>query len=969
MTRDANLLFALLALQMDLVSREDLIACVPEAIERPGADIGAMLVERKALREAERGAVKALLDARIRRHGGDEAASLAAAAADAVASESLQGTVVGDVVAQTLAAAGRTPVRPSVLPDSTAADASRYRLGAEIGRGGIGRVVLAEDRRLGREVAVKIVIDDLSPALTERFVREAMVTARLEHPQIVPVHDFGTMVGAKGEKRPFLAMKRVRGRDMKAILEDLAAGKEEARAAWPRTRLLGAFQSACLGIAFAHSRGVLHRDLKPSNVMVGDFGEVYVVDWGLARVKGEPEQEAVAGVAAPEEVGLTIDGALIGTPAYMSPEQASGRNDVVDERTDVYALGAILYEILTLRPPVDGKTVEEVLTRAREGRITPPRAIRATTARTFRDADPVPPDLEAVCLRALSLRREDRYPAVLDLHADVQRFLDGVAERDRLRREAAKRVDEGREHHRRWRELGVEAREAQAKVERLMEETRPWEPLDRKRRIWDAEDAHRRLREERIRAFSRAGASFDTALRDDPFSEAAAEGACELAYDRLVEAEAARDADEALLQRQSLERHDRGGRHAARLAAPGRVTIRAFARECRCLRPAPGAWHSRPGEKPKVPWREGRPEYGEAATADERPSPVMRLEPRGASFGHGDRCPTTDVAGAEVWAAKYEEEDRRLVLRESRRIGVTPLADAPLPAGSWRLEVRHPVYATAIVPVLLAREGRWEQQVALYRPEEIPEGFVYVTAGPFTLGGRRGGAPRPERRGHAEDFFIAKYPVTAGEYVDYLNVLAGTGRIDEARKRRPRERELPLVVEREGRFELQPADAPDAYHTRPDLPVGGVSWGDAVAYAAWRSDRDGRLFRLPTDFEFEKAARGVDARIYPWGDSFDATFSNTNATHRDRAHLMPVGSYPVDCSPYGGMDLAGNILTWCWTATEGELHHEFCLRGGFWIGSWYTSQVARVWSAEPGTTFRQHGFRLCMPARSELPPA
>ncbi|KAF0242851.1 MAG: hypothetical protein FD180_3702 [Planctomycetota bacterium] len=967
MTRDANLLFALLALQMDLITREDLVACVPEAIERPGADIGAMLVERKALIEAERDAVRAVLGARVRRHGGDEAASLAAAAADAVAHGSLQGTIVGDVVAQTLAAAGRAPARPTALPDP--GDPSRYRLGAEIGRGGIGRVVLAEDTRLGREVAVKIVVDNLSPALTERFVREAKVTARLEHPQIVPVHDFGMMEGKGGEKRPYLAMKRVKGKDLRAILEELAVGREETRAAWPRNRLLGAFQSACLGLAFAHSRGVLHRDMKPSNVMVGDFGEVYVVDWGLAKVQGEPEREAEAGVDVPEELGLTIDGALIGTPAYMSPEQASGHNDAVDERTDVYALGAILYEILTHRPPVEGKTVEEVLTRAREGRITPPRALRITTARTFRDADPVPPDLEAVCLRALSLRREDRHPAVLDLHADVQRFLDGVAERDRLKREAAKRVDEGREHHRRWRELGVEARESQARVEKITEETRPWEPIERKRVVWEAEDALRRLREERIRSFLRAGASFETALRDDPFSEAAADGACELAYDRLVEAEAERDAEEALIQRQSLERHDRGGRHVARLAAPGRVTIRTFARECRCLRPAPGAWRARPGKKPEIPWRDGRPAFGQVASAEVRPSPAMRLDPAGANFGHRDGCARTDVPGAEVWAAKYEEEDRRLVLRESRRIGVTPLADAPLQAGSWRLEIRHPVYATAVVPVVVTREGRCEQEVALYRPEEIPEGFLYVPAGPFTAAGRRGGAPRPEIRVQAEDFFIAKFPVTAGEYIDYLNALAATGRIDEARKRRPRERDLSLVVEREGRFELQPADAPDAYHTRPDLPVGAVSWHDAVAYAAWRSDRDGRLFRIPTEFEVEKAARGVDARIYPWGDTYDGTFSNTNVSHRDRPHLMPVGSCPVDCSPYGAMDLAGNILTWCWNAAEGALRHEFCLRGGFWIGSWYTSQIARLWAADPDVTIRQHGFRLCLPVRSELPPA
>ncbi|MCC6738292.1 MAG: SUMF1/EgtB/PvdO family nonheme iron enzyme [Planctomycetia bacterium] len=964
MTRDANLLFALLALQMELVTRDQLVACVPEAIGRPGADLGRMLVERGVLREAERGAVQAVLEARVRRHGGDAAASLAAAADDP-ARRTLDGTVVGELVARTLAAAGRAPDRPTPLPDP--AGSERYRMGQELGRGGIGRVVLAEDSRLGREVAVKIVVDNLSPALVERFVREAMVTARLEHPQIVPVHDFGT-IEREGGKRPYLAMKRVKGRDLRAVVDDLAAGQAEAAAAWPRTRLLEAFQKACLGVAFAHSRGVLHRDLKPSNIMVGDFGEVYVVDWGLARVRGESDVAAGLRADGPDP-GLTVDGALIGTPAYMAPEQAAGRNDEVDERADVYALGAILYEILTLRPPVEGRTVEEVLTRAREGQITPPNALALHTSRSFHAADPVPPDLEATCLRALSLRREDRHPSVLDLHADIRRFLDGAAEHERLVARAARRARAGQDLQARWRELAGEVRNAQARLEKQVAETRPWEPVERKRLVWGAEDAHRKLREERVRTWSQATAAFEEALRDDPGCGAAADGLCEMALERLAEAEADRDFEEVVLQRQTLERHDATGVFRARLEEPGRLTIRTFARPCACIRPAPGSWTAVPGHKGEIPWRKGCPAFGVAPLPGDRPSPAMRLEPEGAQFGHRDGCPTTEVPGAEVWAARYEEEDRRLVLRESKRIGVTPLSGVPIGAGSWRLEIRHPVYATVFVPVLVTRCGEWEQHVALYRPEEIPEGFVQVAGGPFTTGGRRGGAMQPETPSFARDYFLMRYPVTIGEYLEYLNDLVGQGRLEEARARRPRERDLSLVSESGGTFGLQSPDAPDPYHVRADLPVGGVAWTDAVAYAAWRTRKTGRLVRLPTDFELEKAARGVDGRIYPWGDAFDGTFSNTIAAHRERPRLMPVGSFPADCSPYGAMDLAGNILSWSWSAAEGAQREEFCLRGGWWTGSWYSAQVPRTWAAHPSATLRQHGFRLALPAMSELPPA
>jgi serine/threonine-protein kinase len=967
-TRDANLLFALIALQMDLVTREDLVACTGEAIGTPGADMGRLLVSRGAMSDGERGAVQAVMEARLRRHGGDAAASLAAAAADAVGRASVVGTVVGEEVARTLAAAATLPARPSPLPSPSPTDQNRYGLGAELGRGGIGRVVTARDRRLQRDVAIKIPFENLSPALLRRFFREAMVTAQLEHPQIVPVHDFGSLGQGDGGPVLFLAMKRVKGRDLAAILKELASGAEATREAWPRTRLLGAFQSACLGIAFAHSRGVLHRDLKPSNVMVGDFGEVYVVDWGLARVKGESEAAEGDVLAPGADAGLTMDGALIGTPAYMSPEQAAGRHESVDERADIYALGAILYEILTLRPPVEGRTVEEVLTRAREGKITPPRELRAPAARDFEASEPVPPDLEAVCLKALSLRAEVRHATVLELHADVQRFLDGVAERERKRSDALRRSAEGRAHLARWRELGEEVRTAAAGLEKLMEATRPWEPVERKRPVWEADEALRRLREERVLEFSSAGAAFEQALRDDAGCADAVDGACELAFEKLTEAEAERDAEEALLQRQALERRDGRGVFLARLKAPGKVTIRSYARTCRCLMPAPLAWEARPGHRPEVPWRDGRPAFGATPGDGERPSPVMRLHPEGQRFGHVDRCARTEVAGAEVWAAKYEEEDHRLVLRESRRIGLTPVIGAPLPAGSWRLEIRHPLYATAIVPVVLPREEAWEQDVALVRPEEVPGGFVYVPGGRFVSGGRRGGGPRPESMVTVEDFFLAKLPVTAGEYLEFLNAIAEECGIEQARKRSPREGDTEFVREREGRFELLPEGAPGAYLLRPDFPVGGVSWHDAVAYAAWRSRRDGRLFRLPTDLELEKAARGVDGRIYPWGDAFDGTFSNTNASHRDRPKLMPAGSYPVDCSPYGALDLAGNMLSWCWTAAEGALRHEFCLRGGWWIGSWYASQVARVWAANPDSSIRQHGLRLCMPVLSEAPP-
>jgi hypothetical protein len=212
----------------------------------------------------------------------------------------------------------------------------RYALGATLGRGGMGEVRLCRDLVLHRALAMKLVTST-SPGTVTRFVREARVQGQLEHPGIVPVHDLGLEPGG----RPYFTMKRVRGVTLAEVLRALAEGNEAARAKYPRRRLLQAFQAVCLTVDFAHSRHVVHRDLKPANVMLGDFGEVYVLDWGIAKHLDAPldaDAETLSGESVAPQAGQTAQGAVMGTPGYMSPEQALG--EPVDPRTDVYALGA-----------------------------------------------------------------------------------------------------------------------------------------------------------------------------------------------------------------------------------------------------------------------------------------------------------------------------------------------------------------------------------------------------------------------------------------------------------------------------------------------------------------------------------------------------------------------------------------------------------------------------------------------------
>jgi serine/threonine protein kinase/tetratricopeptide (TPR) repeat protein len=280
-----------------------------------------------------------------------------------------------------------------------------YEIKGEFARGGMGRILLARDRRLGRTVAIKEMRADAGPDASDRFVREALVTARLQHPAIVPVYEAGRWKGG----RPFYAMKLVEGRSFEELLEDA----EDLSA---RLALLPHLIAVAEAVAYAHGRRVVHRDLKPANVVVGAFGETVVVDWGLARDLGaDPADAGVARVDLRKESdsGATVAGTILGTPHYMSPEQARGLP--VDERADVYALGAMLYFLLTGAPPHAGSSGQEVLASAMSGGIDP----------VDRREPDAPPDLVAIVNKAMAASPEDRYPTALELAADVRRFQTG----------------------------------------------------------------------------------------------------------------------------------------------------------------------------------------------------------------------------------------------------------------------------------------------------------------------------------------------------------------------------------------------------------------------------------------------------------------------------------------------------------------------------------------------------------------
>lgn len=311
----------------------------------------------------------------------------------------------------------------------------RYAEVALLGEGGMGKVHLCRDQRIGREVAMKVILPELSAKASTRarFLREASVQGQLEHPSIVPVHD----IGVTPEGASFFTMKCVRGSTLEAVLSDLSNNVATTVERFTTRRLLAAFVNVCLAVDFAHSRGVVHRDLKPSNLMLGSFGEVYLLDWGIAKLAGEHEESEglvadailVADAATPE----TAAGSLLGTLHYMAPEQMTGKP--ASPRSDVFALGAILFEILAGKPLRDeGATFSSLL----RGTVDARCSVRCPDRR-------VAPELEAICVRATATSPGDRFESARALSEALEKYLEGDRYVVRRREQAAAHVGRARE--------------------------------------------------------------------------------------------------------------------------------------------------------------------------------------------------------------------------------------------------------------------------------------------------------------------------------------------------------------------------------------------------------------------------------------------------------------------------------------------------------------------------------------------
>jgi serine/threonine protein kinase len=414
---DRELLFGVIALQDDLIDQRQFAdVCAGWALEMDRS-LGEMLVSRGWLTAKDRLDVEQKLERKLKKHRGDIRATLGAVTGAAV--RGLIQQVDNPRVQRSLdglpPSTGQ-PLAPTLVGPGDDRDSLRYTLTRVHAEGGLGKIWIARDTDLNREVALKEIRGEksASPDAQKRFLREAQITGQLEHPNIVPVYE---LARRPEDDQPFYTMRFIRGRTMRQAIGEfhLERGRRPIDRLALQKELLEPFIKVCQAIGYAHARDVVHRDLKPENIVLGSHGEAILLDWGLAKTLGlsdESSQEEARITVTSEAQTLETQGA-VGTPAYMAPEQVEGRKDGIDARTDVYGLGGVLYEILTGHPPAEGESVGEVFQKILHGNIPGARTHDPT----------IPRPLEAICAKALARIRGDRYASAEELAEDVRRWL------------------------------------------------------------------------------------------------------------------------------------------------------------------------------------------------------------------------------------------------------------------------------------------------------------------------------------------------------------------------------------------------------------------------------------------------------------------------------------------------------------------------------------------------------------------
>ncbi|MEZ4296408.1 MAG: bifunctional serine/threonine-protein kinase/formylglycine-generating enzyme family protein, partial [Polyangiaceae bacterium] len=688
---------------------------------------------------------------------------------------------------------------------------------------------------------------------------------------------------------------------------------------WSRRRLLDVCARTAETMGYAHSHGVIHRDLKPENIMIGEFGQVMIMDWGLARrVVSEPPPDSGSSAGQPssgahgQDASLTQQGDILGTPAYMSPEQARGNVHLHGPTSDVYSLGAILFHILAGHPPF-----------ADLGPMAWRRILTGDPPRLSEVAKPdVPGELLAICERAMAFEPGKRFSDGAEMAVEINAFLDGAHRRERALAELGTATLLKPEIDRRKALAGT----LRAKAREVLSKARPADPVEVKLPGWELEDEAEKNDHEAELLETNWLQGVLGALSIDPELPEAHSGLADHYKEKLLDAEQQRRTGEAARFEVLLRAHDRG-QHAAILSGKGALSLHTDPEGAEVTLYRYSVVKRR--LVPELVKELGRTPLSEVSL--DKGSYLVRIQ----APGRIDVSYPVLIERGRCWD------------------GCPPGSDEPCPVA---------------LPEL-SEVGDDEVYV--------PAGPAWTGGDPDAVDNL------PRRLVWMSGFFVGRYPVTNGEYLAFLNDLVATGREEEAWAACPKSDrgvgggaggELSYARGPLGAFLCKEQDSGMPWSVRS--PVVLVSWRSAMAYAKWRSARSGRRYRLLNELEREKATRGVDGRPFPWGSSFDATWARSLMSQTGAPSPVEVTEYATDESPYGLRGGAGNVRDLCgnrWTldgprVEQGRLLVEeepaessveyVSSRGGAWQSVEHLCRAAGRYAISPDQWRTTLGFRV-----------
>ncbi len=722
-----------------------------------------------------------------------------------------------------------------------------------IGVGGMGEVRRVFERSFKRVLAMKILRQEImhNQAIVSRFIAEAQATAQLQHPGIVPVHE----VGRLSDGRYYFTMREVRGRDFGKLIHDYheARRNREEGIKLKLRRLIDAFHAVCEAVGYAHSRNVIHRDLKPENILIGEFGQVLVVDWGIAKVLqagGEQEIQEVEGDGivtsrSKDASQKTVFGSVAGTPAYMPIEQAAGDRERQGPHSDVYALGAILYEILGGRPPYYGFRGSAVLRELLEG---PPKPL---------PDGGIPEGLRAICERAMARMPESRYPSARQLSEVIANWLDGAQRREEALEFLNRAISKSSELDK-LRERAIKLREEAGAI---LDSTAGFAPAEQKEPAWrlleHAEQLDRGSQLLEVNLIHHARA----ALERYPELEEAHDLLSSIYKRRVSEAEVEGDSRETERNLILLRNHHRG-KLADYLVGDGAVTVVTD------------------------------PEDAEVQIYQ---YVIRGRRQRLVPFGKPMRTPiyevTLPMGSYLLQITKEGHEPVRYpvnIERQHHWDGVAPGESSP-----------HPIYlprkGELFVGDCYVPAGWFWAGGDPDAPNALPRTRVWVDG--FVMQGI------PVRNSAYVQFLedLVKYR-RDDDAINYAPARVRSRQIQGTMAQYARDRHGVWVLNVDEHGNTIGADT----------PVMTIDWEAALGFSRWLAEEDGLPWRLPHELEWEKCARGTDGRGFPMGAYLDPTWACMGESHADHVQPATIFDFPEDESPYGARGMAGNVRDWCW---------------------------------------------------------